>query len=89
MKKKIIKWLIVLLFSIAGGIAAMNYGMEVIHCILAKVIGVALILALLFAVLMIFLETHLAKHSNPFKHEIEKRKAKKELEEEMGRRFEK
>lgn len=87
MKKKVIVWLIVLLLSVAGGFVAMFYGMEVIHRILAKVIGVALVMALLFAVMMVFLETYLAKHPNPFKHEIEKRKAQQELKEEMDRRF--
>lgn len=87
MKKKVIKWLIVLLFSVAGGFVAMYYGMEVIYRILSKVIDVALILALLFAAMMVFLETYLAKHPNPFKHEIEKRKAQQELEEEMDKRF--
>lgn len=89
MKKKVIVWLVVLLFSVAGGFVAMFYGMEVVYRILSKVIGVALVVALLFAAMMVFLETYLAKHPNPFKHEIEKRKAQQELEEEMDKRFKK
>ena len=80
-------WFIVLALSVAGGFVAMFYGMEVIYRILSKVIGVALVVALLFAAMMVFLETYLAKHPNPFKHEIEKRKAQQELEEEMDKRF--
>jgi len=87
MKKKVIVWLVVLLFSVAGGFVAMFYGMEVIYRILSKIIGIALVTALLFASMMVFLETYLAKHPNPFKHEIEKRKAQQELEEEMDKRF--
>lgn len=87
MKKKVIVWLVVLLFSVVGGFVAMFYGIEVIYRILSKVIGVALVVALLFAAMMVFLETYLAKHPNPFKHEIEKRKAQQELEEEMDKRF--
>lgn len=87
MKKKVIVWLVVLLFSVAGGFVAMFYGMEVIYRILSKIIGTALVTALLFAAMMVFLETYLAKHPNPFKHEIEKRKAQQELEEEMDKRF--
>ena len=85
MKKKVIVWLVVLLFSVAGGFVAMFYGMEVIYRILSKIIGIALVTALLFAAMMVFLETYLAKHPNPFKHEIEK--AQQELEEEMDKRF--
>ena len=80
-------WFIVLALSVAGGFVAMYYGMEVIYRILSKVIGIALVVALLFAAMMVFLETYLAKHPNPFKHEIEKRKAQQELEEEMDKRF--
>lgn len=87
MKKKVIVWLVVLFFSVAGGFVAMFYGMEVVYRILSKIIGIALVMALLFAAMMVFLETYLAKHPNPFKHEIEKRKAQQELEEEMDKRF--
>ena len=87
MKKKVIVWLVVLLFSVAGSFVAMFYGMEVVYRILSKIIGIALVTALLFAAMMVFLETYLAKHPNPFKHEIEKRKAQQELEEEMDKRF--
>lgn len=87
MKKKVIVWLVVLLFSVAGGFVAMFYGMEVIYRILSKIIGIALVTALLFVAMMVFLETYLAKHPNPFKYEIEKRKAQQELEEEMDKRF--
>lgn len=87
MKKKVIKWLIVLLFAVAGGFVAMFYGMEVVYRILSKIIGIALVTVLLFAAMMVFLETYLAKHPNPFKHEIEKRKAQQELKEEMDKRF--
>lgn len=80
-------WFIVLALSVAGGFVAMYYGMEVIYRILSKVIGIALVVALLFAAMMVFLETYLAKHPNPFKHEIEKRKAQQELKEEMDKRF--
>lgn len=68
-------WFIVLALSVAGGFVAMFYGMEVIYRILSKVIGVALVVALLFAAMMVFLETYLAKHPNPLQHEIEKQKA--------------
>ena len=80
-------WFIVLALSVAGGFVAMYYGMEVIYRILSKVIGIALVVALLFAAMMVFLETYLAKHPNPLQHEIEKRKAQQELEEEMDKRF--
>lgn len=49
-------WFIVLALSVAGGFVAMFYGMEVIYRILSKVIGVALVVALLFAAMMVFLE---------------------------------
>lgn len=88
MKKKIIKWLIVLLLAIAGGIVAMNYGMQVLYTIFAKIIAIALVLTVIFVAMVIFLETYLAKHRNLFKHEIEKRKAKQEFEE-MNKRFSK
>ena len=80
-------WFIVLALSVAGGFVAMFYGMEVIYRILSKVIGVALVVALLFAAMMVFLETYLAKHPNPLQHEIEKHKAQQELKEEMDKRF--
>ena len=80
-------WFIVLALSVAGGFVAMFYGMEVIYRILSKVIGVALVVALLFVAMMIFLETYLAKHPNPLQHEIDKQKAQQELKEEMDKRF--
>ena len=89
MKKKVIKWLIVLLFSIIICVLSICGYASLVRKILV-VIGIAAnVFVILFVAMMIFLETYLAKHSNPFKHEIEKRKAKKELEEEMDRRFEK
>lgn len=84
---KFTAWFIVLALSVAGGFVAMYYGMEVIYRILSKVIDVALILALLFAAMMVFLETYLAKHPNPLQHEIDKQKAQQELKEEMDKRF--
>lgn len=80
-------WFIVLALSVAGGFIAMYYGMEVIYRILSKVIGIALVVALLFVAMMIFLETYLAKHPNPLQHEIDKQKAQQELKEEMDKRF--
>ena len=80
-------WFIVLALSVVGGFVAMNYGMEVIYRILSKVIGIALVMALLFAAMMVFLETYLAKHPNPLQHEIDKQKAQQELKEEMDKRF--
>lgn len=80
-------WFIVLALSVAGGFVAMYYGMEVIYRILSKVIGIALVVALLFAAMMVFLETHLAKHPNPLQHEIDKQKAQQELKEEIDKRF--
>lgn len=80
-------WFIVLALSVAGGFVAMYYGMEVICRILSKVIGIALVVALLFAAMMVFLETYLAKHPNPLQHEIDKQKAQQELKEEMDKRF--
>lgn len=47
------------------------------------------VFVILFAAMMVFLETHLAKHPNPLQHEIEKQKAQQELKEEMDKRFEK
>ena len=89
MKKKVIKWLIVLLFSIIICVLSICGYASLVRKILV-VIGIAAnVFVILFVAMMIFLETYLAKHSNPFKHEIEKRKVKKELEEEMDRRFEK
>lgn len=35
MKKKVIVWLVVLLFSVVGGFVAMFYGMEVVYRILS------------------------------------------------------
>lgn len=80
-------WFIVLALSVVGGFIAMYYGMEVIYRILSKVIGIALVMALLFAAMMVFLETYLAKHPNPLQHEIDKQKAQQELKEEMDKRF--
>jgi len=80
-------WFIVLALSVAGGFVAMFYGMEVIYRILSKVIGVALVVALLFTAMMVFLETYLAKHPNPLQHEIDKQKAQQELKEEIDKRF--
>lgn len=80
-------WFIVLALSVAGGFVAMYYGMEVIYRILFKVIEIALVVALLFAAMMVFLETYLAKHPNPLQHEIDKQKAQQELKEEMDKRF--
>lgn len=80
-------WFIVLALSVAGGFVAMYYGMEVIYRILSKVIGIALVVALLFVAIMIFLETYLAKHPNPLQHEIDKQKAQQKLKEEMDKRF--
>jgi len=80
-------WFIVLALSVVGGFVAMYYGMEVIYRILSKVIGIALVMALLFAAMMVFLETYLAKHPNPLQHEIDKQKAQQELKEEMDKRF--
>lgn len=89
MKKKVIKWLIVLLFSIIICVLSICGYASLVRKILV-VIGIAAnVFVILFVAMMIFLETYLTKHSNPFKHEIEKRKVKKELEEEMDRRFEK
>lgn len=80
-------WFIVLALSVAGGFVVMYYGMEVIYRILFKVIGIALVVALLFVAIMIFLETYLAKHPNPLQHEIDKQKAQQKLKEEMDKRF--
>lgn len=80
-------WFIVLALSVTGGFVAMYYGMEVIYRILSKIIGIALVVALLFAAMMVFLETYLAKHPNPLQHEIDKQKAQQELKEEMDKRF--
>lgn len=80
-------WFIVLALSVAGGFVVMYYGMEVIYRILSKVIGIALVVALLFVAIMIFLETYLAKHPNPLQHEIDKQKAQQKLKEEMDKRF--
>ena len=80
-------WFIVLALSVAGCFVAMYYGMEVIYRILSKVIGIALVVALLFAAMMVFLETYLAKHPNPLQHEIDKQKAQQELKEEIDKRF--
>lgn len=80
-------WFIVLALSVAGGFVAMYHGMKVIYRILSKVIGIALVVALLFAAMMVFLETYLAKHPNPLQHEIDKQKAQQELKEEMDKRF--
>lgn len=80
-------WFIVLALSVVGGFVAVYYGMEVIYRILSKVIGIALVMALLFAAMMVFLETYLAKHPNPLQHEIDKQKAQQELKEEMDKRF--
>lgn len=80
-------WFIVLALSVAGGFVAMYYGMEVIYRILSKVIGIALVVALLFAAMMVFLETYLAKPPNPLQHEIDKQKAQQELKEEIDKRF--
>lgn len=80
-------WFIVLALSVAGGFVAMYYGMEVIYRILSKVIGIALVVALLFAAMMVFLETYLAKHPNPLQHEIDKQKTQQELKEEIDKRF--
>lgn len=80
-------WFIVLALSVAGGFVAMYYGMEVIYRILSKVIGIALVVALLFVAMMVFLETYLAKHPNPLQHEIDKQKAQQELKEEIDKRF--
>lgn len=80
-------WFIVLALSVAGDFIAMYYGMEVIYRILSKVIGIALVVALLFAAMMVFLETYLAKHPNPLQHEIDRQKAQQELKEEMDKRF--
>lgn len=80
-------WFIVLALSVAGGFVAVYYGMEVIYRILSKVIGIALVVALLFAAMMVFLETYLAKHPNPLQHEIDKQKAQQKLKEEMDKRF--
>ena len=81
-------WFIVLALSVAGGFVAMYYGMEVIYRILSKVIGIAAdVFVILFAAMMVFLETYLAKHPNPLQHEIDKQKAQQELKEEMDKRF--
>lgn len=80
-------WFIVLALSVAGGFVAMYYGMEVIYRILSKVIGIALVVALLFVAMMVFLEIYLAKHPNPLQHEIDKQKAQQKLKEEMDKRF--
>lgn len=80
-------WFIVLALSVAGSFVAMYYGMEVIYRILSKVIGIALVVALLFAAMMVFLETYLAKNPNPLQHEIDKQKAQQELKEEIDKRF--
>lgn len=84
---KFIAWFIVLALAVAGGFVAMYYGMEVVYSILAKAISIALVVALLFAAMMVFLETYLAKHPNPLQHEIDKQKAQQGLKEEMDKRF--
>lgn len=86
MKKKVIKWLIVLLFSIIICVLSICGYASLAKKILV-VIGIALVTALLFAAMMVFLETYLAKHPNPLQHEIEKQKAQQELKEEMDKRF--
>lgn len=45
------------------------------------------VFVILFAAMMVFLETYLTKHPNPLQHEIEKQKAQQELKEEMDKRF--
>lgn len=87
MKKKVIKWLIVLLFSIIICVLSICGYTSLVRKILV-VIGIAAdVFVILFVVMMIFLETYLAKHPNPLQHEIDKQKAQQELKEEMDKRF--
>lgn len=87
MKKKIIKWLIVLLFSIIICVLSICGYTSLFRKILV-VIGIAAnIFVILFAAMMVFLETYLAKHPNPLQHEIDKQKAQQELKEEIDKRF--
>lgn len=88
MKKKVIKWLIVLLFSIICVLSICGYA-SLAKKILVVIGIVADVFVILFAAMMVFLETYLAKHPNPLQHEIEKQKAQQELKEEMDKRFEK
>lgn len=87
MKKKVIKWLIVLLFSIIICVLSICGYTSLVRKILV-IIGIAAdVFVILFVVMMVFLETYLAKHPNPLQHEIDKRKAQQELKEEMDKRF--
>ena len=87
MKKKVIKWLIVLLFSIIICVLSICGYASLAKEILVVIEIAADVFVILFVAMMVFLETYLAKHPNPFKHEIEKRKAQQELKEEMDKRF--
>lgn len=89
MKKKVIKWLIVLLFSIIICVFSICGYASLAKKILVVIGIVADVFVILFAAMMVFLETYLAKHPNPLQHEIEKQKAQQELKEEMDKRFEK
>lgn len=87
MKKKVIKWLIVLLFSIIICVLSICGYTSLVRKILV-IIGIAAdVFVILFVVMMVFLETYLAKHPNPLQHEIDKQKAQQELKEEMDKRF--
>lgn len=87
MKKKVIKWLIVLLFSIIICVLSICGYTSLVRKILV-VIGIAAdVFVILFVAMMIFLETYLAKHPNPLQHEIDKQKAQQEFKEEMDKRF--
>lgn len=87
MKKKVIVWLVVLLFSVVGGFVAICGYASLAKKILVVIGIVADVFVILFAAMMVFLETYLAKHPNPLQHGIEKQKAQQELKEEMDKRF--
>ena len=43
MKKEILKWLLILILAIAGGIIAIKYGLEQVYVIMAAFFGIAIL----------------------------------------------
>ena len=88
MKKEILKWLLILVLAIAGGVIALKYGLEQVYVIMAAFFGIALLGFLVLFAVVVLVDYYLAKHPESFSHEIKKRKEQRELEEELDKRFE-
>ena len=89
MKKEILKWLLILILAIAGGIIAIKYGLEQVYVIMAAFFGIAILGFLVLFAVVVLVDYYLAKHPESFSHAIKKRREQQKFAEEINKKFDK